>query len=103
MGKVVNDPDDPNSVFVKVKCDGVDMFGRPYPPKKTLRVTHFDDYGVLVTGTYEVRFARKALKKVGYDEAVRNGAHRPTMVDQQPGRWPFGLWVGGTPAVAFYF
>lgn len=100
---------------VKVDAEGVahlrvrdkretDMFGRPVPDRVEVSVHHHDGYGVLVRGAHDVDTARRALRKVGYDpDEVAGWGYRPCMVDQTPSRWPFGLWVGGTPAVAFYF
>lgn len=78
-------------VEIKVPKGLVDMFGRLYPTRVVLWVHHFDDYGVLVEGTYEIRLARKALKKAGYDPGDSGvWGYRPTM-------------ISGRSAVAFYF
>src|SRR4051812_18154811 len=108
MGKVHDVPDDPNSVVVDVRCGGLDVFGRDRPERVYLKVTHHEGYGVLVSGSVlgglDIVLARRALRKAGYDKAdVRSWSYRHFMVDQKPSMWPFGLWVGGTPAVAFYF
>lgn len=99
---VDTDPRDRKFVEVKVPKGLVDMFGRVYPRRVTLCVHHFDDYGVLVEGTYEIVLARKALKKVGYDPAVLWG-YRPVQVGQELRGWPDGLMGGGRSAIAFYF
>lgn len=101
-------PGDPSSCIVRVRCGGTDSFDRVLPDKVDLKVTHHDGYGVLVSGAVlggvDITLARRALKKAGYEKDDYMGwSYRPTMVDQNPGRWPFGLWVGGIPAVAFYF
>lgn len=78
-------------VEVKTPKGLVDMFGRPYPARVVLWVHHFDDYGVIVEGTYEVRLARKALKRAGYDPGEAGvWGYRPTMVEKRS-------------CVAFYF
>lgn len=89
-------------VEVKVPKGHVDMFGRLYPRRMVVWVHHFDDYGVLVEGTYEITVARKALKKAGYGDAVL-WAYRPILVNQKASKWPYGAAVGGGSAVAFYF
>lgn len=101
MGKVrVED----GVAIVTVKTGGGEnMCGVPIPPTVECRVHHHEGYGVLVVGTGDVLVARRALKKVGYGDDVRFGPHRPARVNQEPGKWPFGLWVGGESAVAFYF
>lgn len=106
MGKVRRVEGDPDSVLVRVRCGGRDAFGRERPEKVELKVTHHEGYGVLVSGSVgggiDIDLARRALRKVGY-EGYERWAYRGVMVGQQPSRWPFGLWVGGTPGMAFYF
>lgn len=80
----------------------VDMFGRLYPEQMWAWVHHFDDYGVIVEGTYEVGLARRALKKAGYKH-VRLWGYRPILLNRKASSWPYGLSVGGRSAVAFYF
>lgn len=94
--------EDSKLVQIKVKPGLVDMFGRLYPRKMVMWVHHFDEYGVIVEGTYEVCLARKALKKAGYTE-VRLWGYRPILINQKASQWPYGLAVGGGSAVAFYF
>lgn len=83
---------DDDTVQVRFKSSGV-----------SVKVQHYDEYGVLVIGTSSVDVARRALVGVGYELEAFHGGFRPTRVNQEPSRWPWGLWVGGTPAVAFYF
>lgn len=91
-------------VSVKSPLDLVDMFGRRYPRRVALWVHHFDDYGVLVEGTYCIVLARRALKKAGYDlGASALWGYRPIAVGAEQVSWPRGVQVGGRSGVAFYF
>lgn len=96
-----------SSIRVHVRCSDI-----PHPhggdwggaDRIWLTVTHYEDYGILVTGSCSRELGLRALKKAGYPmDAVLRLPWRPTMVDQEESRWPFGLWVGGKPAIAFYF
>lgn len=102
---LLDTPEDARKLVLVKRPKGlVDMFGRPYPKYVALWVHHFDDYGVLVEGTYDMVLARRALRKAGYatgDTAL--WAWRPVVVGQEAGEWPFGQWVGGRSSVAFYF
>jgi len=93
-----------DSVLVEIKVPKgmVDMFARPYPRRMVVWVHHFDDYGVLVEGTYSAVLAKKALKKAGYGSPVV-WAYRPILVNAKASTWPYGAEVGGGSAVAFYF
>lgn len=105
FSSVMDTPRD-SRILVEVKTPKglVDMFGRVYPPKVALWVHHFDDYGVLVEGTYEVVIARRALKAAGYEKGARQcWGYRPTLVGVGASEWPRGLASGGRGAVAFYF
>lgn len=92
-------------VEVKVPDGLVDMYGRPYPPRVALWVHHFDDYGVVVEGTYELYLARRALKKAGYKKALSSlWGYRPIRVGQdEPAVGAFGSATGGRSCMAFYF
>lgn len=103
---LLDTPDDCRKlVEVKVPDGLVDMYGRPYPPRVALWVHHFDDYGVVVEGTYELFLARRALKKAGYKKALWSlWGWRPIRVgqtDQPVGS--FGSPTGGRSCMAFYF
>jgi hypothetical protein len=89
-------------VQIKVPSGLVDMFGRAYPSEMYLWVHHFDDYGVIVEGTYEATLARKALKRVGYKK-VKLWGYRPILINRKVGTWPYGNLVGGRSCVCFYF
>lgn len=100
------DTPDTHRKLVLVKCPKglVDMFGRPYPRYVAVWVHHFDDYGVVVEGTYEVVLARRALKKAGYDIGLAGlWGWRPILVGQESPTGGFGGAVGGRSSVAFYF
>jgi hypothetical protein len=89
---VMDTPDEFRKLVEVKSPEGlVDMFRRPYPRKVALWVHHFDDYGVIVEGTYDIVLAKRALKKAGYlkGEAALWG-YRPMAVE-------------GRSAVAFYF
>lgn len=95
---------DSKLVQIDVPSGMVDMFGRPYPSEMALWVHHFDDYGVVVEGTYEATLARKAMRRAGYAKKdTKLWSWRPLMIDQVVSEWPHGLAHGGVPGVAFYF
>jgi hypothetical protein len=89
-------------VEVKAPKGLVDMYGRPYPRNVALWVHHYDDFGALVEGTYDIILARRAIKKAGYDVDGFWG-YRPIVVDQELANSPWGKMVGGRSCVAFYF
>lgn len=105
MATLLGTPEgDRKLVEVKVPNGLVDMFGKPYSGVMHLWVHHYENFGVLVEGTYEIRLARKALKKAGYEPSVSvEWGYRPTLIGQDTKASGWGAAVGGRPCMAFYF